>query len=25
LPTLMVREIDGVIEVFAPPHTDQPA
>ena len=25
LPTLMVREVDGVIEVFAPPHPDQPA
>ena len=25
LPSLMVREADGVIEVFAPPHPDQPA
>jgi Rieske Fe-S protein len=25
LPTLMVREVDGVIEVFAPPSPDQPA
>jgi cytochrome b6-f complex iron-sulfur subunit len=25
LPTLMVREVDGAIEVFAPPHPDQPA
>jgi Rieske Fe-S protein len=25
LPSLMVREVDGVIEVFAPPHPDQPA
>jgi nitrite reductase/ring-hydroxylating ferredoxin subunit len=25
LPTLMVREVDGAIEVFAPPHGDQPA
>jgi nitrite reductase/ring-hydroxylating ferredoxin subunit len=25
LPTLMVREVDGVIEVFAPPRPDQPA
>jgi nitrite reductase/ring-hydroxylating ferredoxin subunit len=25
LPTLMVREADGVIEVFAPAHPDQPA
>ncbi|OBA61745.1 (2Fe-2S)-binding protein [Mycobacterium sp. 1100029.7] len=25
LPTLMVREVNGVIEVFAPPNPDQPA
>jgi Rieske Fe-S protein len=25
LPTLLVREVDGSIEVFAPPHPDQPA
>ena len=25
LPTLMVREVDGAIEVFAPAHPDQPA
>ncbi|MGA7053629.1 MAG: Rieske (2Fe-2S) protein [Mycobacterium sp.] len=25
LPTLMVREVDGTIEVFAPAHPDQPA
>jgi Rieske Fe-S protein len=25
LPTLLVREVDGVIEVFAPAHPDQPA
>ena len=25
LPTLVVREVDGVIEVLAPPHPDQPA
>lgn len=25
LPTLMVREVDGAIEVFAPPYPDQPA
>jgi cytochrome b6-f complex iron-sulfur subunit len=25
LPTLMVREVDGAIEVFAPPRPDQPA
>jgi Rieske Fe-S protein len=25
LPKLMVREVDGAIEVFAPPHPDQPA
>jgi Rieske Fe-S protein len=25
LPILMVREVDGAIEVFAPPHPDQPA
>ena len=25
LPTLMVREVDGVIEVFAPPRPEQPA
>ncbi|OBJ17732.1 Rieske (2Fe-2S) protein [Mycobacterium colombiense] len=25
LPALMVREVNGVIEVFAPPHTERPA
>jgi hypothetical protein len=25
LPTLMVREVDGAIEVFAPASTDEPA
>jgi cytochrome b6-f complex iron-sulfur subunit len=25
LPTLMVREVNGIIEVFAPPHPEQPA